>query len=490
MLKTVSSITNAIGALNFKGTWDANANSPVLTSSVGTKGDYYVVGTAGSTNLNGISNWGVGDWAAFNGSVWQRVEGGANLNGVDLSVSGTSTLSGLTASTALALNASKEIVSVTNTGTGNNVLATSPTLTTPNIGAATATSLTTSNATTGVSVSNNAIAATGSDTNINVVATPKGSGGLSVGRTDNDSFKLAVRGNTHLSSGTYSLPAGVPVTITEGYGVSGTNGRELFRYGRGVYYAGGNNTTDLTMCFTPNEGDAPNNGGMYMNTFRPLSGDGSTTAWSVGRINHVVGGPATLTERFVVQHGGTVRPAADNTQLLGSASFKWSEVWAGNGTIQTSDARLKTSVATFTANEMAAAKALAKEIGTFKFLASIESKGDKARAHIGLTVQRVMEIMQSNDLNPFDYGFVCYDKWEEEFITRSALHEVKHHDEVLDDKGNIIEEAWDEVTDVVITPAWNEKVRDAGDLYSLRYDQVLLFIAKGFEERLSALEGA
>jgi hypothetical protein len=128
MLKTVSSITNAIGALNYKGTWDANANSPALASSVGTKGDYYVVSTAGSTNLNGISNWGVGDLATFNGSVWQRVEGGADLNGVNLSVSGTSTLSGLTASTALALDASKNIVSVTNTGTGNNVLATAPTL--------------------------------------------------------------------------------------------------------------------------------------------------------------------------------------------------------------------------------------------------------------------------------------------------------------------------------------------------------------------------
>jgi len=96
MLKAVSSITNAIGALNFKGTWDANANSPALASSVGTKGDYYVVGTAGATNLNGISNWGVGDLATFNGSVWQRVEGGADLNGVNLTVSGTSLLSGNT----------------------------------------------------------------------------------------------------------------------------------------------------------------------------------------------------------------------------------------------------------------------------------------------------------------------------------------------------------------------------------------------------------
>lgn len=128
MLKTVSSITNAIGALNYKGTWNANTNSPLLASGVGTKGDYYVVGTAGSTTLDGISNWGIGDWAVFNGSAWQRVEGGADLNGVNLSVSGTSTLSGLTASTALALNASKEIMSVTNTGSGNNVLATSPTV--------------------------------------------------------------------------------------------------------------------------------------------------------------------------------------------------------------------------------------------------------------------------------------------------------------------------------------------------------------------------
>jgi hypothetical protein len=128
MLKTVSSIVNAIGALNYKGTWNANTNTPALASGVGTKGDYYVVSVAGTTTLDGISNWGIGDWATYNGAVWQRVEGGADLNGVNLSVSGTTTLSALTASTALALDASKNVVSVTNTGTGDNVLATAPTL--------------------------------------------------------------------------------------------------------------------------------------------------------------------------------------------------------------------------------------------------------------------------------------------------------------------------------------------------------------------------
>ncbi len=66
MLKTVSSVTNAIGALNYKGTWNASTNTPALASGAGTKGDYYVVSVAGTTTLDGISNWGVGDVAAFN----------------------------------------------------------------------------------------------------------------------------------------------------------------------------------------------------------------------------------------------------------------------------------------------------------------------------------------------------------------------------------------------------------------------------------------
>lgn len=78
MLKTVSSVVNAIGALNYKGTWNASTNTPALASGVGTKGDYYVVSNAGSTNLDGITTWYVGDWAAFNGSVWQRLEGGVD----------------------------------------------------------------------------------------------------------------------------------------------------------------------------------------------------------------------------------------------------------------------------------------------------------------------------------------------------------------------------------------------------------------------------
>ncbi len=66
--------TTITGTLNYQGTWNASTNTPTLTSSIGTNGYYYVVNVAGSTNLNGITDWQIGDWAIFNGSVWQKLD--------------------------------------------------------------------------------------------------------------------------------------------------------------------------------------------------------------------------------------------------------------------------------------------------------------------------------------------------------------------------------------------------------------------------------
>jgi len=84
MLKTVSSF--GLGALVYQGSWNASTNTPTLTSSVGTKGNYYVVSVAGTTNLDGIALWSVGDWAVFNGSTWQKVEGGTSEAFVTITV--------------------------------------------------------------------------------------------------------------------------------------------------------------------------------------------------------------------------------------------------------------------------------------------------------------------------------------------------------------------------------------------------------------------
>ena len=71
----LSQLPTAIqGALSYQGSWNASTNTPTLTSSVGTKGYFYIVSVAGTTNLNGITDWQVGDWAVFNGSIWQKID--------------------------------------------------------------------------------------------------------------------------------------------------------------------------------------------------------------------------------------------------------------------------------------------------------------------------------------------------------------------------------------------------------------------------------
>jgi hypothetical protein len=88
VLKTVSSVGNSLGALNYKGSWNASTNTPTLTSGVGTKGDYYVVSVAGTTNLDGTALWSVGDWATFNGSIWQKIDGSTSEAFVSITVTG------------------------------------------------------------------------------------------------------------------------------------------------------------------------------------------------------------------------------------------------------------------------------------------------------------------------------------------------------------------------------------------------------------------
>ena len=72
--KVQNQINTLVGGVQYKGTWNAATNTPALVSSVGVQGNYYVVSVAGNTNLNGITDWQLGDWAIFNGSAWEKVD--------------------------------------------------------------------------------------------------------------------------------------------------------------------------------------------------------------------------------------------------------------------------------------------------------------------------------------------------------------------------------------------------------------------------------
>jgi hypothetical protein len=112
-----------LGALSYQGTWNASTNTPTLTSSVGTKGYYYVVNVAGSTNLNGITDWQVGDWAVYNGSAWQKID---NTDAV-------TSVNGKTGTVVLTYSDVGAFPATSTTGSGNVVLATGATQAHPTI---------------------------------------------------------------------------------------------------------------------------------------------------------------------------------------------------------------------------------------------------------------------------------------------------------------------------------------------------------------------
>jgi len=63
-----------LGSVNYRGVWNANTNSPSIPTAIsGNKGWYYVVQVAGSTNINGVSSWAVGDWIISDGSSWSKI---------------------------------------------------------------------------------------------------------------------------------------------------------------------------------------------------------------------------------------------------------------------------------------------------------------------------------------------------------------------------------------------------------------------------------
>ena len=174
-------------------------------------------------------------------------------SGKTLVVGGTANLSALTASTALALNASKNVVSVTNTGTGDNVLATSPTLVTPALGTPSAlvgTNITGTaanfniNGTVGATTANTGsfttLATSGAVTHnagtANGVAYLNGSKVLTTGSALTfNGTSLGVGSSSYGDAGTITASIGVPGTTTGGLQLwSTTSGQHFVSFGDGT----------------------------------------------------------------------------------------------------------------------------------------------------------------------------------------------------------------------------------------------------------------
>lgn len=146
-------------------------------------------------------------------------------------------------------------------------------------------------------------------------------------------------------------------------------------------------------------------------------------------------------------------PFTDNAKTNGTASLRWSVVYAGTGTINTSDENEKEQVQDIEAAVLRAVRNV--DFKQFKFKDAVAAKGDGARWHFGVIAQQIKQAFEAEGIDPFAYGVLCYDEWPEQ-------------PEILADEENGIA---------------YEPYRPAGNRYGVRYDELLCL-------KLAAMESA
>lgn len=166
----------------------------------------------------------------------------------------------------------------------------------------------------------------------------------------------------------------------------------------------------------------------------------------------------SLVDRWRVDHEGYLLPSADNVYDVGAASLRLRNIYAGNGSINTSDRDLKTDVAS-------PDDALLDAWGgvswcLYRFRDAVAQKGDAARIHAGAIAQEVHAALAAHGIDGFRYGLLC-------------------RDDLTEPTGEL-----------------DGSVRVIGERWGLRYDQCLVVEAAyqrrrcdRLEARLSALEG-
>ncbi|WP_159585907.1 tail fiber domain-containing protein [Chelativorans xinjiangense] len=119
-------------------------------------------------------------------------------------------------------------------------------------------------------------------------------------------------------------------------------------------------------------------------------------------------GMGTLTYNAIDNvFGGVVRPTQDNVRTLGSASFRWSEVFAGNATINTSDEREKQDIEAVPDEWLDAWGDV--RWSRYKWKHAVEEKGETARWHVGLVAQQIERAFAARGLDAFEIGLLCRD---------------------------------------------------------------------------------
>jgi len=104
----------------------------------------------------------------------------------------------------------------------------------------------------------------------------------------------------------------------------------------------------------------------------------------------------------------------DNSVDLGSSSARFDDIYATNGTIQTSDANEKQDIEALSEAETRVAVAAKGLLRKFRWRSAVEEKGDEARVHFGIIAQDLQAAFEAEGLDAGDYAMFIHSTWTDE----------------------------------------------------------------------------
>ena len=144
----------------------------------------------------------------------------------------------------------------------------------------------------------------------------------------------------------------------------------------------------------------------------------------------------------------------DNDLDIGSASFRFDDIYATNATIQTSDRNEKQDIAELSDAEQRVAVAAKGLLRKFRWQSAVSEKGDNARIHFGIIAQDLQAAFTAEGLDAGDYGMFISTTWWEHTVEVPAVEAVEAAEATYDEDGNELTPA---ISAVLPEPAYTLK---------------------------------
>ena len=115
----------------------------------------------------------------------------------------------------------------------------------------------------------------------------------------------------------------------------------------------------------------------------------------------------------------------DNAIDVGHSSFRFDDIYATNGTIQTSDRNEKQDIEELSEAEQRVAIACKGLLRKFRWIDAVEKKGDDARIHFGIIAQDLQDAFTAEGLDAGRYAMFISSTWYEKQTPVDAVEAVE-----------------------------------------------------------------